>query len=137
VRAFFDTSALVKRYLDEPGSETVSAILEAAEALIVSVICLPECVSALQRMVREGYLSSQEYARLKDGMLTDLGDAIVCHVVPEVVDGAVECLERYPLRTLDALQIASARAVNADLLVTADRRQSDAARGEGLEVRLV
>lgn len=137
MRVFFDTSALVKRYIDEPGSETVSAILGAAEALFVSVLCLPECVSAFQRMVREGYLSSQEYARLKDVVLADLGDAIVCHAVPEVVDGAVECLERYPLRTLDALQLGCARAVSADLLVTADRRQSDAARGEGLEVRLV
>jgi uncharacterized protein len=80
VTVFFDTSASVKRYIDEPGSETVSAILEAAEALIVSALCLPECVSAFQRMVREGHLSSQEYAQLKDVLLADLGDAIVCHL---------------------------------------------------------
>jgi len=66
-----------------------------------------------------------------------LGDAIVYHAVSEIIDGAVECLEHHPLRTLDALQIGSARAVSADLLVTADRRQCDAPRGEGLEVRLV
>jgi len=137
VRVFFDASALVKRYVDEPGSDTVSAILEAAEVLIVSALCLPECVSAFQRMASEGLLSHQEYVWLKDAVLADLADAIVCHVVPEVVDGAVECLERHPVRTLDAIQIACARAVTADLFVTADRRQGAAARGEGLEVRVV
>lgn len=137
MRVFLDTSALVKRYIDEPGSDAVAAVLAEAESLTVSALCLPECVSAFQRLVRDGQLTSQQYEQLKATMLLDLSDVVVCHVVPEVVDLAIDCLERHPLRTLDAMQLGSARAVAPDLFVTGDRRQAEAARGEGLEVTIV
>ncbi|MHB9148970.1 MAG: type II toxin-antitoxin system VapC family toxin [Thermoleophilia bacterium] len=137
MRVFFDTSALVKRYIEEPGSDDVAGLLEDAESLIVSALLLPECMSAFQRLAREGRLSPREYEQLKGTVLADLVDVTICHVVPEVIDIAVGCLERYPLRTLDAVQLGCACAVVPDLFVTADQRRGMAARGEGLEVRLV
>ncbi len=137
MRMFFDTSALVKRYIEEPESDTVARLLEGAESLIVSALFLPECVSAFRRLVREGRLSPREYEQLKGTVLADLADAIICHVVPEVVDLAVDCLERHALRTLDAMQLGCARAVGPDLFVTADRRQEVAAVADGLAVKLV
>lgn len=136
-RVFFDTSALVKRYIDEPGSDAVASLLEGAENLIVSSLFLPECVSALQRLVRESRLSGGVYDRLIGTVLADLADADVCHLVPEVIEVAVLCLERYPLRTLDAMQLTCGRVVAPDLFVTADLQQAAAARGEGLEVAVV
>lgn len=137
MRMFFDTSALVKRYIEEPGSDTVARLLEGAESLIVSVLFLPECVSAFQRLVREGRLSPREYEQLKGTMLADLADTIICHLVPEVVCMAVGCLERHPLGTLDAMQLGCGCAVAPDLFVTADQLLGVAARGEGLEVGMV
>ncbi|MBU2600719.1 MAG: type II toxin-antitoxin system VapC family toxin [Actinobacteria bacterium] len=134
MRVFLDTSALVKRYVDEPGSDTIAAVLAEADRLIVSALTLPECVSAFRRLAREGHVTSEQYERLKAIVLLDLSDAVVCHVVPEVIDLAIDCLEQYPLRTLDAMQLAGARAVKPDLFVTSDRRQAHAARSEGLEV---
>ena len=47
LNVFFDSSALAKRYIEEKGSDQVQAILSSASALAVSVICIPEIVSAL------------------------------------------------------------------------------------------
>lgn len=134
VNAFFDTSALMKRYVEEPGSNAVVALLDRADSLTVSVLCLPESISAFRRLVREGRLSPDEYRLVKGRLLRDLANAEICHLVPQVVDLGVACLERHALRTLDALQLACSLAVHPDVFVSADRRQVEAARREGLVV---
>jgi predicted nucleic acid-binding protein len=60
LNVFFDSSALAKRYIEEKGSDQVQAILSSASALAVSVICVPEIVSALcrRRQVGEGQVFS-------------------------------------------------------------------------------
>jgi predicted nucleic acid-binding protein len=56
MRTFFDTSAFVKRYVEEPGSERVMEICREAEHLVLSLICLPEMVSTLNRLfVKESF----------------------------------------------------------------------------------
>lgn len=52
----------------------------------------------------------------------------------EAFEQAIRCLEQYPLRTLDALHIGTALAYQPDLFVSADRRQVEAAKREGLAV---
>jgi hypothetical protein len=61
LNVFLDSSALAKRYIEEKGSDQVQAILSSASALAVSVICVPEIVSALCRRRRERKLSTEEY----------------------------------------------------------------------------
>jgi predicted nucleic acid-binding protein len=56
MRVFFDTSAFVKRYVEEPGTEKVLDICGQAEQLVLCIICLPEMISTLNRFVREGKL---------------------------------------------------------------------------------
>lgn len=47
---FFDTSALVKRYYDEPGTETVDRLIEIEETkVVVTAITVIEVVSAFRR----------------------------------------------------------------------------------------
>ena len=61
MKVFFDTSAFVKRYVNETGSQQVIDICQNANALALSVICLPEIISTLRRLVREDKLSEEEY----------------------------------------------------------------------------
>jgi uncharacterized protein with PIN domain len=96
MKVFFDTSALTKRYVEEEGSERVRDLCTSADALAVSVLVVPELISTLCRLVREGRLSSEDYRSLKSAVQTDLSDA--------------------------------------DLFVSADRRQVEAADREGLAV---
>jgi len=133
MRAFFDTSAFVKRYIEEPGSERVMEICGEAEHLVLSLICLPEMISTLNRLVREGKLSGDQYRRIKDLILGDFEDIEVCDITTEVVKQTIGCLEKNPLRALDALQLGCALVVGPDLFVSSDRRQIEAALREGLE----
>lgn len=134
MNVFFDSSALAKRYVEEPGSERVEAILYPASALGVSVICLSEVVSALCRRRRERKLSPQQYSRAKQALFDDIEDASIIRVTDQVVARAVELLERWPMRSSDSLHVASAAEWSAELFVSADEKQCAAARGYGLQV---
>jgi predicted nucleic acid-binding protein len=134
MRVFFDTSALTKRYVDEEGSEKVTALCVEADALGVSVLVIPELISTLCRLVREGKLSSADYQSLKSAVQADLSDADLCDLSQDAFEQAIRCLEQHPLRALDALHVGSALVYQPDLFVSADRRQVEAADREGLAV---
>src|SRR3954468_23537604 len=74
LNVFFDSSALAKRYIEEKGSDQVQAILSSASALAVSVLCVPEMVSALCRRRRERKVSIEEYRNAKASVLTDIDE---------------------------------------------------------------
>ena len=134
MRVFFDTSALTKRYVEEEKSTEVRALCAEAAALGVSVLVLPEMVSTLCRLVREGRLSSDNYRSLRSALQVDLSDADLCDLSQDAFEQTLRCLERHPLRALDALHVGSALVYQPDLFVTADRRQAEAADREGLSV---
>jgi hypothetical protein len=134
VNVFLDSSALAKRYVQEPGSDRLEEILSSASSLGVSVICVSEVVSALCRRRRESKLSPRDYAKAKQALFEDIEDASVVNVTDEIVARAIELLERWPLRSSDALHIASAAEWSAQLFVSADAKQCAAARGYGLQV---
>jgi hypothetical protein len=134
VNVFLDSSALAKRYVQEAGSGRLEDILSSASSLGVSVICVSEIVSALCRRRREKKLRAQEYAKAKRALFEDVEDSSVVNVTSQVVARAVQLLERWPLRSSDALHVASAAEWSADLFVSADERQCTAARAYGLRV---
>jgi len=131
---FFDSSALAKRYLEEKGSDRVEAILASASALGISVISVPEIISALCRRRRERRLSTQQYRDAKVALFSDIEDASVVGISEEVITRSVELLEHFPLRSADALHIACAAEWAAELFVSVDERQARAARAHGLQV---
>jgi predicted nucleic acid-binding protein len=97
-------------------------ICREAEHHFLSLICLPEMISTLYRLVREGKLTGDQYQQIKDFILDDFEDVEVCDITTEVIKQTMECLERNPLRAMEALHIDCALAVNPDLLVSFDRR---------------
>jgi predicted nucleic acid-binding protein len=134
---FCDSSALAKRYIEEKGSDRVQAIIYSASALGVSVICIPEIISALCRRRRERRLSSQQYRAAKAAVFSDIEDVSVIGISEEVIVRSVELLENFPLRSADALHIACAAEWSAELFVSADERQARAARAHGLRVEVL
>jgi hypothetical protein len=132
--AFFDSSALVKRYVAEEGTEAVISLCDRASEIGLSGIALPEIISAFCRLRREGKISDVQYRQLKSSLLTDIEDAAVCDLAPQVLAHAMASLEANVLRGMDALHIGSALTLKADVFVSADRRQCDAAARAGLNV---
>lgn len=134
MKVFFDTSAFVKRYVEETGTEKVIEICDQAEQLLLCVICLPEMISTLNRLVREGKLPGDDYQKLRDLILKEIEDAEICYLTPEVVTQTIRCLENNVLRAMDALHLGCALVVEPDLFVSSDQRQIEAAKREGLKV---
>lgn len=134
MKVFFDTSAFVKRYVEETGTEKVIEICDQAEQLVLCVICLPEMISTLNRLVREGKLQGDDYQKLRDLILKEIEDAEICYLTPEVVTQTIRCLENNVLRAMDALHLGCALVVEPDLFVSSDQRQIEAAKREGLKV---
>jgi uncharacterized protein len=134
---FLDSSAFAKRYLAENGTGLVLDWCNKADALAVSSITVPEIVSALNRLVRDGRLTKGQYLKAKDDLILDLVDVAICDLDAQVTSKAIRCLEQSVLRGMDAIQIACALTLLADCFLTADKRQHEAALFAGLNSVLV
>jgi predicted nucleic acid-binding protein len=137
VKTFFDSSAFVKRYIEETGSQDVETLYMAATELALSVVCIPEVISALNRRVRERDLSRRQYEKAKDNMFEDARDAEIVNLTPDVISTCTTLLEASPVRAMDALHVACALRWGAEVFVSADERQVAAAEKAGLRTRLV
>ena len=137
MKTFFDSSAFAKRYVAETGSQAVDSLCQEATDVALSVLCVPEIISALNRRVREGLLTDREYTEAKKYLSQDIWDAVIVNLVPQVVVTCTKILEASPVRAADALQIACALEWETELFVSADKRQISAAKKAGLNAKFV
>jgi hypothetical protein len=137
MKVFLDSSALAKKYISEKGSQRVMALWHEATDISLSILCVPEVLSACNRLRREKRLDQKGYQAIKDGFFRDLEDTNLINVVPTIIEGAVRCLEEGTMRTLDAIHVASAMFTGSNLFVTSDPRQAEGARAMKLQTELV
>jgi predicted nucleic acid-binding protein len=128
MRIFLDTSAYAKRFIEEQGSEKVEDILLMASELGLSVICIPEFLSAMNRRLREKSISKSQYSKIKDRLSEEIIDINIIQLTDDVIKNTTSLLEKHVLRALDAIHIASAVEWQADIFLTSDKRQIIAAR---------
>ena len=136
MKFYFDSSALVKRYILEPGSEDIDRLFLEADSVVVSSICLPEIISALSRLRREKKLNAHQYNQCKRAMVEDMAFFEVCQLSPEVLRTTVDILERCELRAADAIHVASAIEAKTSRFVSSDAKQIEAAKKFELTVNL-
>jgi predicted nucleic acid-binding protein len=142
---YFDSSALVKQYCIERGSSWVFATTArvAGNTIILSEITLAEVAAALSAKARgQRGLSLTERDRAFSRFLQDCQSGYILLPVDRgVIDLAVALTLRYPLRGYDAVQLATALSVSADLtsagrspltFVSSDNDLLAAANAEGL-----
>ena len=135
---YFDSSALVKRYVDETGGRTVRRLL-ASGSLATSRLSEVEVASAIRRRVRESTLSPVDGSSILAALTRDVRALLIVELTPDVVAIASALLERRALRSGDAVQLASAVYLRQQLaaplpFVAFDARLAAAARAEGLSV---
>lgn len=135
---YFDASALVKRYVEEPGSAEVRRLLQ--ECLVcASRLSEVEIASALVRRTRDGSLLPAERDRALTALSEDMKSFYVVELFPEIARAARGLLVRHALRASDAVQLASSAyvresAMQGVLFVAFDDRLNEAARQEGLSL---
>jgi predicted nucleic acid-binding protein len=134
---FFDTSALVKRYVEEPGSTMVRAALR-AHPVVVARVTLAEAAAAVARAARAGGISGVQRDLILARLPQDFAKLQVVEIRPALVARVPALVARYPLRAYDAIQLAAAITVrqtgSAVELWCADGDLVEAATGEGFRV---
>lgn len=136
---YVDTSVLAKRYLSEAFSDEVDDFLAGSAPVSISSLTLVEMRSLVGRRRREGYLDEVFEARLWASLEEDIAEGyVLTHpLTDEHASGAgrlLAMLSQTPLRTLDALHLAVARAIGAGGLATADRVMAAGAEQLGFRV---
>lgn len=138
--AYFDTSALIKRYVDEAGRREVLQLLRRYDC-VTSAVLPVEIRSALRRRVSEGTLDEERVPEILKRFATDRAFWTLVEVSNDVLGAAETLVATHPLRTLDAIHVASAQLFSAriaapDLVfVSADARQTAAATAVGMTTR--
>jgi predicted nucleic acid-binding protein len=122
----------------EPQGEAVRTLLAAADLVLASDLTLVECHRTIQRALATGGIAEAEAAARRSRLIFAAASWNVLRVDAEVVERACRPFPAEPIRSLDALHLASAlmaRSAVPDLaLLSLDDRVRTAGRGLGLEV---
>ena len=137
--AYFDTSALVKRYVSEAGSLQVRELLRRHDFLS-STITPVELLSGLSRRRRAGDLSEEIFTALLRRIQRDRTRWELVEVGPMILNRAEQIVQgSVSIKTLDAIHVASLVTFQAASgttipFITGDTRQREAAGHVGLDV---
>lgn len=105
---FCDTSALLKLYIDEPGSDAVKAQVQAAEAVAVCRIAWAEAHAALSRRARETPEDAATLEQAKAALAADWARYVVMEINQALVERAGDYADTFALRAYDGVQLAAA-----------------------------
>ena len=130
--AYLDSSAIVKRYIEEVGS---SVILEVYRRTYNGVIHLAfslwnvgEVLGVLERAYRRGLLEKATYLKVRGRFLGEIGRLVrlgLLTLIPirlSILKNSWKIIEEQHIYQADALQIASALHVKATAFLTGDRK---------------
>lgn len=140
--AYFDTSAVIKRYVDEPGRRQVLQLLR-RHACVISAVLPVELRSALRRRVSEGSLDGERVPEILKRFESDRAFWTLVGVSSEVLAAAETLVASHPLRALDAIHVASAQLFATRMtaprmiFVSADARQTTTAAAVGMTTRQI
>lgn len=139
---FLDTSALVKLYVQEPGTDRLLPLISdrPENRFAVLAISAVEIRSAIRRRQRAGDIDTEVAAAILQNVQSHMETRFVRQAVNEtVIDTAMEMIDRYTLRAYDAVQLAGCLVLctitaEAFTFVCSDHRLLEAARSEQLRV---
>jgi predicted nucleic acid-binding protein len=142
---FVDSSALVKRYVQEVGTSWVRTLTHrgTAHEIYLARITAVEVTAAVARRRRARTLSAPQASSILSRFRNHLADRyIVLEMPPALLTEAMKLANAHELRAYDAVQLAAAIALKkqwldagiAVVLVSADQELNAAASAEGLAV---
>lgn len=136
---FFDTSALVKRYYDEPGTAVVDRLVESEETKVVlTAITVIEAVSAFRRKYNRDDIPEKVIDELLTAFFEEaLSSFLIVSTEEALFTHSFDLILEDDLRTLDSLQLSAALAVSEEVgemtFVSADKELVSVASKRGAE----
>jgi uncharacterized protein with PIN domain len=138
VNLYAESSAILAWLLDEPAAAAVRRLLGSSEITVASDLTLIECDRVLLRAAALKELTEAEAADRRAHLATAAAHWHVLRIAPEIVDRARQPFPGEPIRTLDAIHLASLivgrSAVRGLGLLSLDDRVRQAAKGLGVDV---
>jgi len=132
MRVYADSSALMKRAVDEAESGAIEAVFDQLvaddAAIVASTLAWVEVSRALGTLAARTSLSDEHLADAIDVALSGIAER-------PLTDDVISLARRVAppvLRTLDAIHLATAIVLDVDLVLTYDDRLTDACRRNGL-----
>ena len=140
---YLDTSAVVKRYRTEPGTDVLSALLAQPapkDRFYASFLLVLEFTSGILRLVRGGQVRQSTADGIIARFRQDARDLLrIWPVDDSILSSAISVVQNHRLRSADAIHLATALAISSvdpDLplaLVTSDAELAEAGQAAGLE----
>ncbi|MHB1556848.1 MAG: type II toxin-antitoxin system VapC family toxin [Isosphaeraceae bacterium] len=143
---FFDSSALVKRHVEEPGSKWVRSLIRASATyrIYIARITPVEVLAVITRRQHGGDLSAAQAGAMLSHFLRHLDQRYrIIDLTPAIFADAMLKARKRRLRAYDAVQLAAALELRRQhhaaglapvTLISADQALNDAAIAEGLTV---
>jgi predicted nucleic acid-binding protein len=119
---FIDTSSLIKRYVEEQGSDEVDRYFSENTDIYISPVTPVEMYAALKRKLRDESISSETYRNALKLWQDDFNNYSVVLFNDELIAKALDIVNTHDVKTLDALQIGAALLSRAEESVTSDRQ---------------
>jgi predicted nucleic acid-binding protein len=138
VNLYAESSAVLAWLLDEKSAADVRQSLALAEIIVASDLTLIECDRVLLRAAALGELTEAEAADRRAHLTAAASHWQILRVAPEIVERARQRFPGEPIRTLDAIHLASVLAARTAIvglkLLSLDDRVRKAGKKLGLDI---
>jgi predicted nucleic acid-binding protein len=136
--AYLDTSALIKKYFGEAGSDEVISKWQEATGIVTSSVAYAEAMASIYRKKKETKFGNDRLRKILDAFRRDWNSFIRVEVTDDLNEWIDKIVSRYQLRGFDAIHLSSALIVHDSipeefLFVCYDKKLLQAAQTAGLE----
>ncbi len=113
---YLDTSAWLKLYIEETGSETVSNLVYEAEQVCTHLIAYAELRAALAKAQRMNRLSAEQKSQLIPAIDQDWETLSIILPTEMLVKRAANFADQFGLRGYDSIHLAAAEAISLQIM---------------------
>ena len=146
-KIYLDSSAIVKRYVKEPGSDYIRDLYLKSYSkdviLSYSIWNIGEVLGTLDRARLIGRIDDETYMILKRRFILEtrramkLGSLLIIPIKINIFVESWRLIEKYHIYIADAIQVASAKYMNIFKFLTGDKRLHEIAIQEGLKSKYI
>ncbi len=134
MRIYLDTSAFVKRYCEEEGSDVVNEVFESGNEILSSYWTLAEAIAAIDRKVAKRQISEEERDFAISVLFSDVFNRVTfVEISNEFIEAIIEMILAHHISADDALQLFSCIISFSPIFLASDRALIRAAKEEGLK----
>ena len=131
---YFDTSSLVKLLIEEEGSEQAATVWDRADVVASVVLVEVEARAALASAERGHRITTDQHDQARAGLEVLMDGLTQIEVTGDLVSEAGGLAQSHALRGYDAVHLAAALTVGAEVLSSADLDLCDAAERLALHI---